>query len=61
MNELEKLIENLNLHVQNHNGKECEAWVYIDGKPYRLTGGVSTSGGCVILFATTDGKPTFSK
>lgn len=59
MNELEKLIANLQQHLPNHDGKECEARVVVDGKSYRLTGGVSTYGNSVSLFATTTGQPSF--
>jgi len=59
MNEVEKLVENLKPHILNHEGKECECWVNVGGKTYRLTGGVSTYGNLVVLFATETGKPTF--
>jgi hypothetical protein len=59
MNEIERLIKNLEPHVKNHKGKECELWVNIEGKNYRLTGAVSTYMEQVVFFATTTGKPTF--
>jgi len=62
MNEIERLAENLKPHIENAKGNEkAEAWVNVDGKLYRLTGGISTYtylGGCV-LCATTTGKPIF--
>jgi hypothetical protein len=59
INEVERLVRNLHPHVKNHENKECECWVKIDGKTYRLTGGVSTYDNRVVLFATTTGNPTF--
>jgi hypothetical protein len=59
MNEVEKLYKNLEPHILSHQGKDCEVWVNVDGTSYRLTGGVSTYGILVVLFATKTGKPTF--
>jgi len=58
-NELDKLVEELQIHQKNHENKPCELWVRVGEETYRLTGGVSTFGSNVVFFATTTGENHF--